>query len=98
MKMHVFLIFLSILATTGCEYIDKADKRLLNTNIWFTARATLNGLLDSDINSIRFDGDSMVAGIDYDAKKQTIRQVYSWREDFKDAQANGNSGAPLKVV
>jgi len=40
----------------------------------------------------------MVAGINYDQKSQSVKAVYAWEHDFKNAEVHGISGAPLEIV
>jgi len=70
----------------------------MRTDMYFDILQKANYVFRTQSNAIRFEGDSMIAGLNYDKKLEMVRTVYDWRDDFKSPDVNGVSGAPLEVV
>lgn len=87
----VFIVFAAL-------YVWKIDKKLLVRDDYFSARLSVNDMLGYSSNRIGIYGDSMVAGINYNASTNVVDHVYSWGEDFPGADIHGTSGAPLEFV
>ncbi len=92
------LVFCTFALLSGCDFVDKVDKRLMRADVYFDIRAKANDAFSTPSGAIRFEGDSMIAGINYDKKTETVLTVYDWHDDFKNPDVNGVSGAPLEVV
>ena len=82
----------------GCDSVDKFNRKLeLKSDKYFSFRTKINTFLDLQLNAVRFEGDSMAAGQNYDPQSASVHKVYDW-SDFKDAETHGISGAPLEII
>ena len=98
MNSRILALCFMVALLSGCDFVDKVDKRLMRTDVYFDIKAKANDAFSTRSNAVRFEGDSMIAGINYDKKSETVRAVYDWNDDFKSPDVNGVSGAPLEVV